>query len=226
MLLHFGAVDYDTTVWVNGIEVARHRGGFTPFTADLGGVAGAGEVTLVVRARDPQSAPQAARQAVRRYANHDCNYTRTTGIWQTVWLEPVPDCTCGVPASRPTWPRSAFHLELPLTANRPGSPVRAALSDAEGEVGRRRGPRRPRSRAAPAPGRAAGSGCALWSPEIRTSTTCDVELLDAAGDGGRPRGDATPACAAVAIDGKAVTAQRRSRVPAAGARPGLVPRRR
>jgi hypothetical protein len=39
VLLHFGAVDHDTTVWVNGTEVARHRGGFTPFTADLHGVA-------------------------------------------------------------------------------------------------------------------------------------------------------------------------------------------
>ena len=52
VLLHFGAVDHDATVWVNGIEVARHRGGFTPFTADLGGVAEPGtEAVIVVRAR-------------------------------------------------------------------------------------------------------------------------------------------------------------------------------
>lgn len=42
VLLHFGAVDHDTTVWADGREVARHRGGFTPFTADLGDIAGAG----------------------------------------------------------------------------------------------------------------------------------------------------------------------------------------
>jgi hypothetical protein len=42
VLLHFQAVDHDATVWVNGVEVARHRGGFTPFTADLAGVAGPG----------------------------------------------------------------------------------------------------------------------------------------------------------------------------------------
>jgi beta-galactosidase/beta-glucuronidase len=60
VLLHFGAVDHDTTVWVNGTEVARHRGGFTPFTADLGEVAVSGEeLTIVVRARDSRHGVQA-----------------------------------------------------------------------------------------------------------------------------------------------------------------------
>ena len=60
VLLHFGAVDYDATVWVNDVEVARHRGGFTPFQADLRDVVSAGEeATIVVRARDPRSGPQA-----------------------------------------------------------------------------------------------------------------------------------------------------------------------
>src|ERR1039457_5956997 len=59
VLLHFGAVDYDTTVWVNGVEVVRHRGGFTPFTADLSGVAGPGDkATIVLRARDDWRPPQ------------------------------------------------------------------------------------------------------------------------------------------------------------------------
>jgi Glycosyl hydrolases family 2, sugar binding domain len=58
--LHFQAVDHDSTVWVNGVEVARHRGGFTPFTADLRGVAKPGEeVTIVVRARDSRQGAQA-----------------------------------------------------------------------------------------------------------------------------------------------------------------------
>ena len=53
VLLHFQAVDYDSTVWVNGHEVGRHRGGFSPFFCDLDGVVSAGdEVTIVVRARD------------------------------------------------------------------------------------------------------------------------------------------------------------------------------
>ncbi|SOD59177.1 Glycosyl hydrolases family 2, TIM barrel domain [Streptomyces zhaozhouensis] len=135
VLLHFQAVDYDTTVWVNGTEVVRHRGGFTPFTADLGDVATAGEeITIVVRARDPKGGPQARGKQAVRYANTDCHYTRTTGIWQTVWLEPVATDHLKRPRITPDLAGSAFHLELPLTGNRPGYQVRAVLSDAEGEV--------------------------------------------------------------------------------------------
>lgn len=90
-VLHFGAVDHDTTVWVNGVEVARHRGGFTPFDADLDGVVGAGEeATVVVRARDLRGMPQARGKQATWYDSTHCQYTRTTGIWQTVWLEGVP----------------------------------------------------------------------------------------------------------------------------------------
>ena len=135
VLLHFQAVDYDTTVWVDGTEVARHRGGFTPFTADLGEVARPGEeITIVVRARDPKSGPQARGKQAIRYANTDCHYTRTTGIWQTVWLEPVAPDHLKRPRITPDLAGSAFHLELPLTGNRPGYRVRAVLSDAAGEV--------------------------------------------------------------------------------------------
>src|SRR5450759_949587 len=58
-LLHFQAVDYDATIWVNGAEVGRHRGGFTPITVDLKGIAHAGKpITIVVRARDDHRAPK------------------------------------------------------------------------------------------------------------------------------------------------------------------------
>ncbi|MFD4664975.1 glycoside hydrolase family 2 protein [Streptomyces halstedii] len=135
VLLHFGAVDHDTTVWVDGTEVVRHRGGFTPFTADLGELAPAGrEVEITVRARDPRSGPQARGKQAVRYANHDCNYTRTTGIWQTVWAEPVPGVHLRRPRITPDLAGSAFGLELPLSGNRPGHRVRAVLSDEAGEV--------------------------------------------------------------------------------------------
>nr|WP_203597946.1 sugar-binding domain-containing protein [Streptomyces sp. SID7909] len=135
VLLHFGAVDHDTTVWVDGTEVVRHRGGFTPFTADLGDLAPAGrEVEITVRARDPKSGPQARGKQAIQYANHDCNYTRTTGIWQTVWAEPVADAHLRRPRITPDLAAGAFHLELPLSANLPGHRVRAVLSDGTGEV--------------------------------------------------------------------------------------------
>ncbi len=78
-------------MWVDGKEVGRHRGGFTPFTCDITGVASAGdEVTFTVRARDRTRQAQPGGKQVKTYSNQGCHYTRTTGIWQTVWMEPVP----------------------------------------------------------------------------------------------------------------------------------------
>jgi beta-galactosidase/beta-glucuronidase len=135
VLLHFQAVDHDTTVWVNGVEVVRHRGGFTPFSADLSGVASPGEETVVVvRARDTRHAVQARGKQAVWYANTDCNYTRTTGIWQTVWLEPVPDAHLRRPRITPDLAGACFHLRLPVSANRPGHRIRAVLSDGAGEI--------------------------------------------------------------------------------------------
>ncbi|MEW1691131.1 glycoside hydrolase family 2 protein [Streptomyces sp. NPDC091265] len=134
-VLHFGAVDHDATVWVNGTEVARHSGGFTPFSADLGDVARPGEdAVIVVRARDTARGPQARGKQATEYANSDCHYTRTTGIWQTVWLEPVAPVHLRRPRITPDLAGGCFHLELPLSANRPGHRVRARLSDSEGTV--------------------------------------------------------------------------------------------
>jgi beta-galactosidase/beta-glucuronidase len=134
-VLHFGAVDHDATVWVNGQEVARHSGGFTPFSADLGGVVAAGEeAVVVVRARDKATGPQARGKQSTEYANHSCVYTRTTGIWQTVWLEPVADTHFGRPRITPDLAVGCFHVELPLTGRRTGHHVRAVLRDAAGVV--------------------------------------------------------------------------------------------
>ncbi|MEU2198512.1 sugar-binding domain-containing protein [Isoptericola sp. NPDC019482] len=135
VLLHFGAVDHDTTVWVDGTEVVRHRGGFSPFTADLHGLAAPGDtVTVVVRARDPRDARQARGKQATWYANTHCQYTRTTGIWQTVWLEPVPGAHLRRPRVTPHVASSSFDVVLPLTANRPGHTVTATLTDADGVV--------------------------------------------------------------------------------------------
>lgn len=107
-VLHFQAVDHDATVWVNGVEVVRHRGGFTPFSANLSKVAQPGEeATIVVRARDTHKGPQARGKQSQLYFNHSCLYTRTTGIWQTVWLEAVPAVHLGRPGSPRMWPAPA-----------------------------------------------------------------------------------------------------------------------
>ncbi len=91
LMLHFGAVDYRATVWVNGEEVARHEGGHTPFSADVSHVLRPAGNELVVRAEDPL-----ADKTIPRGKQHWTTtperifYTATTGIWQTVWLEPLP----------------------------------------------------------------------------------------------------------------------------------------
>ncbi|SKC62901.1 glycoside hydrolase family 2 protein [Krasilnikoviella flava] len=135
VLLHFGAVDHDATVWVDGTEVARHRGGFTPFTADLFGVAAPGDtVTVVVRARDHRGIPQARGKQSGQYANKDCHYTRTTGIWQTVWMEPVPGASLRRPRITPDLAARALDVRVPLTQNRRGHRVVVTVSDADGVV--------------------------------------------------------------------------------------------
>ncbi|NLF30347.1 MAG: beta-galactosidase [Planctomycetes bacterium] len=137
VLLHFGAVDYETTVWVNGSERARHRGGFTPFTCTLAGAAGPGQTaTIVVRARDGRGEAKAGGKQSVAYANSGCHYTRTTGIWQTVWLEPVPAVRFGRPRITPDVPGRRFRLELPLEGPRAGCRIRATLSDAAGAIAR------------------------------------------------------------------------------------------
>lgn len=121
-LVHFGAVDQDATVWADGIEVARHRGGFTPFTADLTGIAAPGQsVTLVVRARDPRDAAQARGKQATWFANTHCHYTRTTGIWQTVWLEGVPATSIRSLRILPRLANGSFAIDASLSANRPGT---------------------------------------------------------------------------------------------------------
>lgn len=136
VLLHFQACDYDTTVWVNGAQVGWHRGGFTPFTFDLEGIVSPGEkATIVVRARDDfRRAPQPRGKQSPRYENFSCLYTRTTGIWQTAWLEPVPKTYLRRPRITPEVGRGLFHVQAPLSGNASGLRLRAVLKDGLGVV--------------------------------------------------------------------------------------------
>lgn len=137
VLLHIQACDYDTTVWVNGVEVGRHRGGFTPIECDLHSVVSAGETaTIVIRARDDGRAPQPRGKQSMRYENHGCRYTRTTGIWQTVWVEPVPDVHLRRTRITPDAASGVIRIVQPLSGNRVGWRLRAVLSDGGGVVAR------------------------------------------------------------------------------------------
>ena len=134
-ILHFGAVDYDATVWANGIEVARHRGGFTPFDADLSGVAAPGtDVEITVRARDLHHEVQARGKQATWYANTHCQYTRTTGIWQTVWLEAVPPVAVSRLVVTPNLGARSFTVTAPLTSSLPGGHLQVRISDPDGRL--------------------------------------------------------------------------------------------
>jgi beta-galactosidase/beta-glucuronidase len=89
LLLHFGAVDWEADVRVNGQGIGNHRGGFLPFWFDITRALQSGDNELVVAVTDPTDASWQARgKQVREPGS--IWYTAVSGIWQTVWLEPVP----------------------------------------------------------------------------------------------------------------------------------------
>ena len=203
VLLHFQAVDYDATVWVNGQEVGRHRGGFTPITCDLGAVAQPGEtITIVVRARDDHRPPQPRGKQAREYGPSGAIYVRTTGIWQTVWLEPVPVSALRRPRITPDVTHSLIRLEQPIDGPRAGLRLRAILSDDAGEVA-----------AAECPADAdfvphldlpiPAERRRLWSIEDPFLYDLEISLLDAAGNV-IDRAGSYAGLRAITLDGKAI----------------------
>jgi hypothetical protein len=90
ILLHFGAVDWETTVFVNGKKIGEHRGCYDPFSFDItDALKPSGEQELVVKVFDPSDKGSQPR-GKQSLKPEGCFYTTVTGIWQTVWLEPVP----------------------------------------------------------------------------------------------------------------------------------------
>jgi beta-galactosidase/beta-glucuronidase len=90
VLLHFGAVDYRSTVWINGQEVGHNQGGHVPFEFEITPYLTQGHNRLTVRVEDRQNPRQPRGKQSITGQPHDIDYYCTTGIWQTVWLEPVP----------------------------------------------------------------------------------------------------------------------------------------
>ena len=90
VLLHFGAVDWKADIWVNDVKAGSHTGGYTPFSLDITDALKSGENSLIVRVWDgTDTGFQPRGKQVRKPSG--IWYTSVTGIWQTVWLEPVPE---------------------------------------------------------------------------------------------------------------------------------------
>jgi beta-galactosidase/beta-glucuronidase len=134
LLLHFGAVDYEAKVWVNDHPVVEHRGGHTQFSADLTHtIEGDDRIEIVVRAiDDPHDLSQPRGKQDWLAEPHEIWYPRTTGIWQTVWLEPVPACSI----ERIGWTSHLEHWEMGLAIEvagriEPDMTIRARLHHGE-----------------------------------------------------------------------------------------------
>jgi beta-galactosidase/beta-glucuronidase len=94
LVLHFDAVDYYTVVWVNGFKICEHEGGYTPFSADITGALRFENAMqeIIVRVRDdPDDLAKPRGKQDWKLEPHSIWYPRTTGIWQTVWLEILPE---------------------------------------------------------------------------------------------------------------------------------------
>ncbi|MET3638013.1 glycoside hydrolase family 2 protein [Curtobacterium oceanosedimentum] len=137
LLLHFGAVDHRARVWVDGQFIGEHEGGHTPFTLDVTEALGTdpdATHTLVVRAEDdPHDVTQPRGKQDWHEHPHAIWYRRTTGIWQTVWLEAVPTASIG--ALRWTnVDHATVRLTVRLAGERPvGARVRVAARWHEGD---------------------------------------------------------------------------------------------
>ena len=172
LILHFGAVDYMATVWVNDVEVARHEGGHTPFSVDITAVARGGDNALVVRADDPatdRSLPR-GKQAWEEKPE-GIFYTATTGIWQTVWLEPLPPRHI---TSVQLWPRlDEGALEFDVGTSDPNAHVELTVTRHGRSVGAFAG--------GSGRDRLALAEVEAWSPENPVLYELTVRLADDAG---------------------------------------------
>jgi len=115
VLLHFGAVDYECQVWLNGSLLGGHRGGYLPFSFDITEVLVPGENELVLSVWDPGDAglQQRGKQALHPKGIW---YTAVSGIWQTVWLEWVPATSIQSLRLTPDLDQQVLRLEVQLRA--------------------------------------------------------------------------------------------------------------
>jgi beta-galactosidase/beta-glucuronidase len=188
LILHFGAVDHHATVWVNGSVAVRHEGGYTPFKADVTDLLGEQkDQVLVVRAHDDPTdlaKPRGKQDWLRE--PHSIWYPRTSGIWQSVWLETVPRTHLASLRWTSSLERWEIGLEAHLSTEAKDVRIHVVLRSDEhvladdtyrviaGEVHRRI--------ALSDPGIDDHRNTLLWSPECPTLLRAEIELLGPRGE--------------------------------------------
>ncbi|MGV8972404.1 MAG: LamG-like jellyroll fold domain-containing protein [Rhodoglobus sp.] len=138
--LNFGAVDYQATVWVNGRLVSEHTGGYTAFSADItDAVSGPGEQEIVVAVTDTTGDNQpVGKQSLNPGG---IVYTPSSGIWQTVWMEPVPDVAIDGLVTTPDLATKTLSVQVNSATASSAAVVTATARDAKGKkVGSVTGP--------------------------------------------------------------------------------------
>lgn len=135
VFLHVGACDYRTTVYVNGKRAGQHVGGYVSFAIEITDLLCAGENVLTIQAQDDtRSGKQPSGKQCHRYASRGCDYTRTTGIWQTVWLESTPRDYIRSIRVYPNLNASALDVEVRMELSAPAT-LTASASYHGTEVG-------------------------------------------------------------------------------------------
>jgi len=136
ILLHFGGVDYQSEAFIDGRSVGRHWGGTCSFSYDVTDHVTPGCAhNLVVYVRDDvRSGVQPAGKQCPDYQSRRCHYTRTTGIWQTVWLEAVSDCGLRDVQIVPDLDGESFVVVPRFNALRPGLRFRTTVWEAEAPI--------------------------------------------------------------------------------------------
>lgn len=127
-ILHIGACDWLTTVWVNGHQVGQHTGGSVAFGFEITQYLKPGDNTVIVHAfDDTKSGLQALGKQCTEEKSFGCLYTRTTGIWQTVWLEGVGSSYLNGVRIEPDVAGSQFLITAEVTNALPGQKVHAVV---------------------------------------------------------------------------------------------------
>jgi beta-galactosidase/beta-glucuronidase len=135
VLLHFGAVDWEAVVYLNGKELGSHRGGYDAFSFDItDALKSAGPQELVVAVFDPTEGGQPRGKQTRN--PRGIMYTPTTGIWQTAWLEPVPQTRIGDLKITPDVDGGVLKLTVSAPGAADGMAVEAVALAEDKEVSR------------------------------------------------------------------------------------------
>ncbi len=135
LLLHFGAADYHADAWLNGRHLGSHDGGFTPFAFEVTRSARPGENVLVVRCEDLPSDEQPFGKQDRE-SHQAYRFAATTGIWQTVWLEPVADAYLQSCRIEPDLRGPGFRLTPQVDGETPGLRLEVRILFRGRETGR------------------------------------------------------------------------------------------